>query len=339
MLRREDHERGPEQRVRPRREHAQRLAARMMVGRSGLEVDLRALRAADPVRLLDADGLRPVDAAEVEQLVRVGRRAQVPLLEVALLDRSAAAPAMPIRALDLFACQRPVVGAPVDRRHLPVGEALLQEPQEHPLVPAVVRRVGGDHLVLPGEGRAHRAELAAHVLHVLHRPGERMAALPDRRVLGRQPEGIEADREEDVEAVHPPIARQRIARRHDVPVPDVQVARRIRVHRQHVVLGPARVREVGVVQAELRPARLPARLDRRRVVALDPWFGRRRTRRCRRSWRCRRCRSRSEPLVGRRRRFTPRRRRGVRVGGSTFLVELRGLEPRTPCMPCRCSSS
>jgi len=24
---------------------------------------------------------------------------------------------------------------------------------------------------------------------------------------------------------------------------------------------------------------------------------------------------------------------------SRALVELRGLEPRTPCMPCRCSSS
>ena len=79
---------------------------------------------------------------EVEQLVGVGGRAQVPLLQVALLDQRAAAPAVAVRALDLLARQGPVVGAPVDRRHLAIGQALLQEPQEEPLVPAVVRRVG-----------------------------------------------------------------------------------------------------------------------------------------------------------------------------------------------------
>ena len=112
----EDHERGPEQRVRPGREHADAVAVGLLVVGRDLEIDLGALGPADPVRLLDADRVGPVDAAEVEQLVGVGGRAQEPLLEVALLDQRAAAPAMPIDAFDLLARQRAVVGAPIDRR-------------------------------------------------------------------------------------------------------------------------------------------------------------------------------------------------------------------------------
>ncbi len=326
----EDHERGPEQRVRTGREHAQRGAARVMLGRRGREVDLGALGAADPVGLLDADGLRPVQAGEVQQLVGELGRAQVPLLQVALLDQRAAAPAVAIDALDLLAGQRAVVGAPVDRRLLAVGQAGLQEAQEQPLVPAVEVGVGRDHLVVPAEGGAHGPELAAHLVDVLHRPRERVATVLDGRVLGRQPEGIEADGEEHVQAVHPPEAGQGIGRGHDVPVADVQVARRVRVHRQQVMPRLARVGEVRVVEARIGPALLPGGLDRRRVVALDAAAG--------------------VGVVdgldglghggGLWIRFTPRRRRGVKVGGvAVDLVELRGLEPRTSCMPCTRSSS
>ncbi len=283
----------------------QLFAARMMVGWRGLEHDLSPLRPPDPVRLLDLDRLGPVDALERQQLVGVVGRLQVPLVELALLDQFTAPPAASFRADDLLAGQGAVVGAPVDRRLGTVRQALLQEAQEQPLVPHVIARVGGDDLVLPAERRAHRAELATHVLDVGHRPGERVAARLDRGVLGGQPERIEADREEHVEAMHPPEPCQRIAGGDDVPVTDVQVARWIGVHRQHVVLGPARVAQVRLVQAELRPARLPARLDGEGVVALDPGsavggLGH---------------------VVrvshGRWIRFTPRRRRGVMVGGSS----------------------
>jgi hypothetical protein len=97
-----------------------------------------------------------------------------------------------------------------------------------------------------------------------------VTAVLDRGVLGGQAEGIEADREEHVVAVHPPETSQRVARGHDVPVADVEVARRVRVHRQEVVLRARLVDEVRLVQPELRPTRLPARLDGARVVALDP---------------------------------------------------------------------
>ena len=124
VLGREDHERGAEQRVRTGREHAQLLAARVVAGRCGAEDDLGALGAADPVGLHEPDRLGPVDAREVEQLVRVLRDAEEPLLEVALDDRRAAAPADPVGALDLLARQHDLVlGAPVDRRHLAIGQA------------------------------------------------------------------------------------------------------------------------------------------------------------------------------------------------------------------------
>src|SRR5439155_14675616 len=54
------------------------------------------------------------------------------------------------------------------------------------------------------------------------------------------------------------------------PVADVDVARRVRVHRQQVELAPRIVMEVGAIEPEVGPALLPARLDRGRVVTLDP---------------------------------------------------------------------
>ena len=185
VLRGQDHERRPEERVRPGREHPQLGAAGVMPGRCGLEDDLAALAPPDPVRLHHPDRLREVDPGEVEQLVGVLRDAQIPLRQVALLDLGAAPPAVAVGAFDLFAGERPVVRAPVDRRGLAVGEAGLEEAQEQPLVPAVVRRVGGDDLRLPVKGRTHRPQLPPHVLDVAHRPITRVDVVLDRGVLGR----------------------------------------------------------------------------------------------------------------------------------------------------------
>ena len=185
MLRCEDHERRPEERVGPCREHAQLVAARLMVVRRGREDNLGTFGPADPVRLHDPDRLGPVDAGEVQQLVRVLGDAQVPLGEVALLDLRAAAPAVPVRAFHLLAGQRPVVRAPVHRRGLPVRQPRLEEAQEQPLVPAVVRRVAGDDLGVPVERGAHGPQLAAHGLDVPVGPRCGVDLVLDRRVLRR----------------------------------------------------------------------------------------------------------------------------------------------------------
>ncbi len=113
MFRRQDHERGAVERVRPGREDAQLVAAGLVCVPRRREDDLGSLGSADPVGLHDPDRFGPFEAGEVEQLVGVFRRAQVPLVKLALLDSGAAAPAMAIGAFDLLAGQRPIVGAPV----------------------------------------------------------------------------------------------------------------------------------------------------------------------------------------------------------------------------------
>jgi hypothetical protein len=65
VLGREDHERRPEQGVRAGREYAQLGAARVVLGRGGVEDDLATLAPPDPVGLLGLDRFRPLQAAEV----------------------------------------------------------------------------------------------------------------------------------------------------------------------------------------------------------------------------------------------------------------------------------
>jgi hypothetical protein len=262
VLGRHDHEGRAVERVRPSREDAQ------FVAEFGREDDFRAFGPADPVGLHRLDRLGPFKAGEVEQLVGVLGRPQIPLLQIAFLDARAAAPAVAVRAFDLLAGQRAVVGAPVDRRLGAIGEARLEEFEEEPLVPAVVLGLAGHDLGVPVPTGAHRPQLAAHVVDVLEGPLVRVDLVLDRGVLGGQAEGVEADRLEDVLAVHAVEAAQGVRRRLHVPVPDVQIPRRVVVHREQVVLGLAVVGEVRVVEPELRPALLPARLDGRGLVAI-----------------------------------------------------------------------
>ena len=138
VLGRQDEERRAEQRVRARREDRvvdpQLLAAKR---------DLGALGAPDPVALHRLDVLGPLDRLEVvEQAVGVVGDAEEPLLELAGLDLVAAALAAAVDDL-LVGEHGLVVGAPVDRGLLAVGQAALVEAQEDPLRPAVVRAARG----------------------------------------------------------------------------------------------------------------------------------------------------------------------------------------------------
>jgi hypothetical protein len=87
----------------------------------------------------------------------------------------------------------------------------------------------------------------------------------DRRVLGGEAEGVEADREHHVGALHALEAGARIGRRHRVPVADVEIARRIGEHGQAVHL-PAGGVDRRLVQAVVGPTLLPPRLDLLRSV-------------------------------------------------------------------------
>ena len=227
----------------PGGEDAQLVAARLVLVRRRGEDDFGALGPADPVGLHDPDRLGPFEAGEVEQLVGVLRGAQVPLLQLALLDARAAAPAVAVGALDLLARQRAVVGAPVDRRLGAVGQPRFEEPQEDPLVPAVVLGVAGDDLARSSRRSAPIERSWRRMFSMFFKVHSRglilflIAAFSAGRPKASKPIGRKT---------FSPFMRWKRASASvgvfDVPVPDVQVSRRVRVHRQQVVLGPRRRR-------------------------------------------------------------------------------------------------
>ena len=140
----DDEERGAVQGVRARGEDGDVLGGLVAVGLDD-EVDVGALGAADPVLLHGQHALGPV-AAEllhvVQQPVGVLGDLEVPLVQRLLGHRGAAALAGAVN--DLLVGQHGLVlGAPVDRVVLAVGQAAFVEALEQPLGPAVVLRIGG----------------------------------------------------------------------------------------------------------------------------------------------------------------------------------------------------
>ena len=234
------------------------------------EDELGAVGAADPVALHRQDPLGPVQACHVvEQLLRVVGDAEEPLREVLRLDLGAAAFAPAV--LDLLVRQDGlVVGAPLDRRLLAVGQAGLEQLEEQPLRPLVVGRLVRGELAVPVHRVAEALELPADVVDVALDDLARVPALLDRRVLGGEAERVVAHRAQDVHAAAPAIVREDVADRVDEHVAHVQGARRIREHLEHVRL----LRAVGQVVvrdrecARVLPHTLPLLLDRLRVVLL-----------------------------------------------------------------------
>ncbi len=248
VLWRQHHKGHAAERVGARSEDAD-LVGPVRRGRLEGERHLGALGAADPVALHQLHVVGPVERLVVEQFVGILRRTQEPLLHQALDDGRVAALAA---AVDhLFVGEDGLVErAPVRGRLGAVSEAHSEQLDEPPLRPPVVLGRRGVDLAVPVEHRAHALELSAHALDVRHRPvvGVQPAAF-DGRVLGRQAEGVEADGEEHVVPAHAAVARQRIGGRHREPVPDVQVPRGVREHRQRVPVVAVRDAVSGAIQA------------------------------------------------------------------------------------------
>ena len=229
---------------------------------------MRALGATDPVALgvddLADPGLLQVLQAVVE-LLGVGRRAEVPLGQLALGDLGAAPLAGAVGQHLLVGQHGLGVGAPVDRALLAVGQALLTELQEQPLRPAVVLRVGGVQPPRPVEGQPvllHRGGLRLDVGVGVRRG---VLVVADRGVLRGQAEGVPAHRVQDLEAAEAPVARDDVVQREDLGMAHVQVAAGVGEHRQRVLALLGRV-VVGPEGVELLPDRLPLLLDRAHVV-------------------------------------------------------------------------
>ncbi len=259
----DDHEGRAEQRVGARGEDGDPLGAAL-----DDEVDIGADAAADPVAL-HRDHLARPRALElvqvIEQTVGVVGDLEVPLGELLLDDHVVAALAAAVDDL-LVGEHRLVVRAPVDPARLAVGEALLVQLEEQPLVPLVVLGIARVQHPIPVERGAVALHRLPLLLDVVVGPGARVDPALDGRILGRQAEAVPADRVQHVEALQPPVARDDVTEGVRLGVTHVQVAGGVREHVEHVF---ARARVGGVVgreRAQLIPPRLPLLLDAREVV-------------------------------------------------------------------------
>ena len=234
------------------------------------EVDLGALGAADPVGLHGTHALGPLALEElevVEQLLGVVGDLEVPLGERALLGNRAAAPALAVDDL-LVGEHGLAAGAPVDRRGVAVHQALLPHLEEDPLAPLVVLGVAGVEHAVVVVGEAHAAHGLGGLCDVLVGPDARLRVVLDGGVLGGQAKGVIAHRVQHVKAAHAGLARHGVADRVVARVAHVQVARGVREHLQHVLLGLLGAL-LGLVEFLGIPLRLPARLDLLGVVGRD----------------------------------------------------------------------
>ena len=262
MLGRQDHEGGAEKSVGPGGVDANRVAG------FGLEIDLGAVGAADPVGLHDAHFLGPGAAQQfevVEQTVGVVGDLQEPLFEVLLFDQVVAAPAASVDDL-LVGQYRLVERTPVDRGQAPIRESALPEEQEQRLRPPVVVGQARRDLARPVVEHAHHRQLPLGDRDVAERQLARMLADFDGRVLGRHPERVPAERVQHLHALHAAEAADKVPDHVVAHVAHVQLARRVREHDQVVVLRPV-TGVVGDQHAALGPDPLPFRLDVLRDVA------------------------------------------------------------------------
>ena len=161
----------------------------------------------------------------------------------------------------------------------------VEDLQEDPLRPAVVRKIGRRDTAPRVVRQAERAELAAHVGDVGFRRDPRMLARLEGVLLGRKTERVVPERVQHVAPVHPLEAREDV--RADVAerVPDVETgSTRVREHVEDVELlaprhpfEPVGERTTRVRRPEcplLLPVLLPPRLDLvrdTRVVAVR-WY-------------------------------------------------------------------
>ena len=136
------------------------------------EIHIGAFAASDPVALHGADLLRPAFHAveALQQFLCIVGDAERPLLEFALLDRRVfVTPAAAVHDL-LIGEHGGTVRAPVHLALLSVGQALLKQLEEEPLVPAVILGQAGCDLARPVIAEAEALHLCLHGGNVVERP-------------------------------------------------------------------------------------------------------------------------------------------------------------------------
>ena len=200
VLGRDDHISHTEQRVAPGG------VDRQLVAVGGGEVHLGTLAAADPVALLDLDPLDIVHIVQiVDQAVGILGDGQHPLALFLADDLAAAALADALHNF-LVGQHALAAGAPVHGHGGLIGQALLEHLQEDPLGPLIIVGIRGVHHPVPVEAVAQHFQLAGEVGDILPGDDGRMDVVLDGVVLRGQAEGVKADGEQHVVALHPLLA-------------------------------------------------------------------------------------------------------------------------------------
>ncbi len=256
VLRGDDRVRHTEARVGTGREHADAQVGATFDG----EVELGTLGAPDPIALHDLGSLGPLEIVEgVEQLVRVLRDPEEPLLEVALDDQVAGPFTGAVREHLLVGQDRLATRTPVHRRCGTVGEARLPQPEEDQLRPLDVLGVMAPYLPPPvvDGTEADQGGLELGNSGLGEDPG--VGACLDGGVLGRQTERVEPDRRQDSLPLHGLVPNGQVT---EGVVADVALMGRaggVGVHAQRVELLPGVV-VVDLIRACIGPVPLPLAL-------------------------------------------------------------------------------
>ena len=254
-----------EDRVRPGREHLDRVKIGHRIYEPEAKLEPTAL--ADPILLHQPDLLRPIVQAfqPVQQIVGKIGDLQEPLGKLPPLDLCSRAPP---RAVDhlFIGKDRHVDGVPIDLALLPIDQSVVEQIEEERLLVPVVARVAGCELAIPVEREPDALELLAHRPDIGPRPFTRMDLALYGRILRRHSKGIPAHGMKHLVPLHPPVAGDHVAHRVIAHVAHVDAPRGIGEHLQHI--GPGLV--AAAVRAERSrfvPALLPAAVGRARVEA------------------------------------------------------------------------
>ena len=233
-----------------------------------VEFDSRSLRFADPIALHRQDALRPAafDLLHVvEKLIRIRRNFPEPLRDLARLhDRALMAPATTVDHL-LVRQHSLAFRTPIHAALFPIGDSLLQHPEEKPLIPAIVFRLAGGNFLAPVVAEAESAQDFLEFGDVLARPVTRTNAPVNRRVLRGQSKRVPTHRMEHIESAHPAVPCHCVADGVIAHVAHVHRAGGIRQHLEHVEF---RARRIGIRQERvlLVPDFLPLGFNRACVV-------------------------------------------------------------------------
>ena len=224
----------------------------------GLEGNLSAGGAADPVALLDLYALDVIDIVKiVDKALSVLGYAQHPLALFLADDLAAAALAHTVD--DLFVCENTLAGgAPVDGHGGLVCKAVLVHLKEYPLSPLVILRIGRVYNSVPVKAVAEHFQLRGEGLYVIGGDLCRMDVCLYGVVFRRQTEGVKAYGIKDIVAVHSLLAANYVKRGEGSGMADVQsLSGGIRELDKTVKFGACGVAGYGRVGLGLFPYFLP----------------------------------------------------------------------------------